>query len=87
MNAEVEKLPLPQPRHRWGEAVPITADRTPSGCEQTERACVICGMIKITVHPPHGFPWREWRHPKSDRQFPAEHTPPCKEQTNEGETT
>ena len=63
------------PRHKWGD--PVTIVHGPNGCEQTDRTCVRCGLVKVTMHPPHGLPWRAWRHPKSTVQFPAEHTPPC----------
>lgn len=68
-------------RHKWPKEVPVTVlgSKTPSGCEQSERACEHCGLIKITVHPPQGLPYREWRHPASPVQFQATHTPPCRE--------
>lgn len=61
--------------HKWSDPIPVLEG--PNGCEQTERTCVHCSLVKITVHPPRGYPWREWRHPQSAAQFPAEHTPPC----------
>ncbi len=28
---------------------------------KTERICEVCGLIKVTMHPPGGaLPWREW---------------------------
>ena len=72
---EPEALPISKTRkHRWGDGVPISAlGRN----DQTERTCIHCGMLKITVHSPQGLPWREWRHSKSPAQFACEHTPPC----------
>lgn len=26
-----------------------------------EKTCPFCLLTKITVHPPRGLPWREWR--------------------------
>ena len=67
----------PARRHRWNFPICVFGDRTPTGCEQSERECQFCGLIRITVHPPQGFPWREWRKAGSDKQFPSDHTPPC----------
>ena len=72
-----------QGRHKWSDRISVPRDQTPSGCEQTERTCGLCKIVRITVHPPQGFPWREWRHPNSDVQFACEHTPPCKGSTKE----
>lgn len=63
-------------RHKWSEPVSIL-DGTPTGCEQTERTCSLCHLVKITVHPPQGFPWRAWRHRSSSVQFTDDYTPPC----------
>lgn len=62
-------------RHRWGERF-TRLENTPSGCPQSERVCAHCGLVRITVHPPHGLPWREWR-PKDGPQMQFEATPPC----------
>lgn len=64
-------------KHKWMSPITIRGTHTQTGCEQSERQCEQCGMIKITVHPPQGFPWREWRHPKSPKQFTGSNTPPC----------
>jgi hypothetical protein len=49
-------------KHRW-EKVPthLAASETADGNARTERTCMFCGLVKITVHPAQGFPWREWR--------------------------
>lgn len=53
-------------RHRWGD--PITLDNEPrSGCQETHRKCVLCSLVKITVHPPHGLPYRLWQYPDGER--------------------
>lgn len=76
----VATLPVddaPGRRHKWGE--PVThMDGTVSGCEETHRTCDLCRMIKITVHPPHGLPWRVWQTAKGMRATLAT-TPPCVE--------
>lgn len=57
------------PNHKWGERVPLETG--------TERTCKVCGLVKVTVHPPHGLPWREWRDPKGGPQMQLSFTPPC----------
>lgn len=49
---------------------------TSDGNDRTERVCTHCSMVKITVHPPHGDPWREWR-TKDGKVWRGEATPPC----------
>lgn len=75
----VENMPLPNgPRHRWNsiEVKRIAACDSPDGNERTERTCAFCGLVKITVHPPAGFAWREWR-TKDGSKWQGECTPPC----------
>lgn len=62
-------------RHKWHD--PVTVPYGPRGCEQTERACELCKLVKVTVHPPQGLPWREWR--EGVAQVRLERTPPCRE--------
>lgn len=62
--------PLPR-RHKWGDGV-----RVGERLDHTERTCALCGMVKITVHPPQGFPWREWR-TREGKPWQDENTPPC----------
>lgn len=47
--------------HEWGKGVFIHRDMAPLGCEETERVCEHCHLVKITVHPPFGRPYRVWR--------------------------
>jgi hypothetical protein len=54
--------------HKWGERVPLDTG--------TERTCQRCGLVKITIHPPHGFPWIEWRKGTAP-QIQLSTTPPC----------
>lgn len=67
------------PRHEWDHdnIVRIAADDTPNGCGQTIRTCKRCALIKITMHPPQGECWLEFR--KGDMQTALSHTPPCKD--------
>lgn len=65
------------PNHKWsGGMVRVPARETPNGNDQTERTCATCGLVKITVKPPRGFPWPEWRRP-GGKQFRCEMTPGC----------
>jgi hypothetical protein len=57
--------------HRW-----IRHDESPDGNSRTERTCSLCQMVKITVHPPRGLPWREWR-PHDGQLWGGTATPPC----------
>lgn len=55
-------------RHRW---------RDPDRFEHhSERRCEFCSLIKITMHPPRGNPWREWRY-NSGKNFKSDVTPRC----------
>ena len=63
-------------KHSWiGENRIIPAD-SPDGNERCERACIHCGLIKVTVHGGEGFPWREWRKANGERVY-GQATPPC----------
>jgi hypothetical protein len=64
-------------KHAWGDPIPIHGIATPHGCDQTERTCKLCHLVKITVHQPDGRAYREWRHPNNPDQFPMDTTPPC----------
>jgi hypothetical protein len=65
-------------RHKWDHA----GERRLSGFDCTdgnarnERTCVKCGIVRITVMPPHGLPWHEWR-VKDGGTYVGEATPPC----------
>jgi hypothetical protein len=68
-------------RHRWPNAGDegyrsLDGHMYVDGNDRTERSCQICGLIKITVHPPQGFPWREWR-TKDGKPWVGYLTPPC----------
>lgn len=64
-------------KHRWNIEVRIPAIETSDGNDRTEKQCPFCGLWKITVHPPHGLPWRLWRHKADAQDFLALATPPC----------
>lgn len=38
---------------------------------------MLCQLVKITVHPPEGYPWRAWRTKEGMRTDKIDHTPPC----------
>lgn len=63
-------------KHRWGDPVWTPGMENHDGNDRTERACIFCGLVKITVHPPSGLPWREWR-TKDGMVAQLTATPPC----------
>ncbi len=69
-------------KHQWGESA-----RVGEYADRTERTCVLCGLVKITVHPPRGFPWREWR-TRAGKIWQGTATPPCldEESSNQQDT-
>ena len=72
-------------RHRWGDRITIV-DGTVSGCEESHRVCVKCALLKITVHPPNGFPWRVWR-TAAGAAWQGDRTPPCHAGVLEGKAS
>lgn len=71
---------MTKPRHSWDHdnVKRIIADDTESGCEETIRTCLICGLIKITVHGRDGRPWPEFMMLGSGARIPLSTTPPCR---------
>lgn len=65
-------------RHAWNEiaARHLAATEFPDGNARTEKQCARCDLLKITVHPPHGLPWTEWR-TKGGLVFKVDATPLC----------
>lgn len=63
--------------HRWDydKEHHIPGCESKDGNDRTEKPCLICSVIKVTVHPPQGYPWNEWR--SSDGKYIAESRPPC----------
>lgn len=65
--------------HKWGDPLRFAPEDCPNGCAQTERRCLKCGVVKITVHPPQGQVWTEWRTGDSGQyQMQLSVTPPCR---------
>ena len=58
---------LPPLKHRFDGYISVPADQSKSGYAQTERTCVLCEAVKITVHDGAEH-WREWRLAGSDIQ-------------------
>ena len=67
-----------QPRHKWNHANErrLPAYDAKDGNARNERDCTQCGMTRITVIPPQGFPYHEWRC-KDGGVWHGEATPPC----------
>jgi hypothetical protein len=65
-------------KHRWDRDKwrYLDGHESPDGNSRTERPCGNCGLVKITVHPPHGNSWREWR-TKGGQVYVGDATPPC----------
>jgi hypothetical protein len=65
------------PRHSWNATDPkrIAVCDSFDGNDRTEKTCPACGMVKITVHPARGLPWREWR-TKGGKVWVGDTTPP-----------
>lgn len=73
----IQPVEIPVTRkHRWVGERRVPACDSVDGNERTERGCGLCGIVKITVHPPHGLPWREWRTAKGE-QLKQTATPKC----------
>lgn len=68
----------PAPKHKW-TLVPtyVHQDKTVSGCNETERECQLCGLVKITVHTPTIGAYRAWRTKKGVRSNCDGRTPVC----------
>lgn len=58
----------PIPKHDWTSlpARKLAGCDAPDGNDRTLKTCARCGLVKITVHPVHGYPFREWRFPNGD---------------------
>lgn len=67
-------------KHAWdyGQVIYRAAQDCADGNERTEKPCLHCGLVKITVHPPYGRPWHEWR-TRENAVYVGEATPPCVE--------
>jgi hypothetical protein len=64
-----------KPPHDWGDGrervnyICVPANPLLGRHQQTERTCKRCKLVKITVHPPEGGGWREWRWGEGGCQF------------------
>ena len=74
----VERAVMPLRRHRWTYRGSVAPEGSRSGCEEHERVCELCGLIKITVHQPRGFPYRAWR-TRGGTRFSYDVTPLCED--------
>lgn len=68
--------PQQQPKHSWSDPTYIHEQ---GKTDRRERTCTKCGLVRITMIPPHGLAWREWRHPKWEHSVKLGATPPCVE--------
>jgi hypothetical protein len=66
-------------RHRWDDEniLRIPAHESDNGCSQTHRTCLHCQIVRITMHPPQGFPWPEFILPGKVMSERFDLTPPC----------
>lgn len=71
---------MTSPRHSWDHdnEKNIAACDTESGCGETIRVCLSCGLIMVTVHPPEGLPWHEFTLPGMSARIKLDHRPPCR---------
>ncbi|HXJ00954.1 MAG TPA: hypothetical protein VNH44_07010 [Micropepsaceae bacterium] len=75
--APAEVARIAASKHKWRDDGNKLRDTTPSGCDEHERTCEFCGLVKITVHKPEGFPYRAFRS-KGGVRFPDPgYTPVC----------
>jgi len=72
----VVNLPRKTLPHAFTDSVTVAADPKRGRYSQTERECVLCGIIKITVHGPSNS-FRMWRRPGDAEQFESRAVPPC----------
>lgn len=70
--------PRQSPRHAWDydNERKIAACDSSDGNDRSEKPCLHCSLVKITVHPPFGIPWREWRFGAGEN-FKSDLTPRC----------
>lgn len=73
--------PAKAPPHRFGDPVSVPADPLYSRHPQTERTCLACGAVKVTVHGPENQHWREWRLTADGAQFVTGLDVPCRPQS------
>lgn len=64
--------------HLFGDDVLVSAGKSPSGRKQLDRACAVCGVVKVTVFGEGGSAWREWRLSADGTQLKLDAAPSCK---------
>lgn len=81
---QVEIAPLfklvtkpPREQHKFGPEKRMDPRPDLGRHQQTERMCLRCLLVKITVHPPTGGGWREWRWADAPSQFVDVVEPEC----------
>lgn len=65
-------------RHVFGPPKPEPPKPLLGRHQQTERICPLCKLVKVTVHPPEGGGWREWRWGDAPLQFVDRVMPECR---------
>lgn len=79
-DGEVVALPrADEAQHKFGDPSyqPAPDGRADILPRQTERVCMICRIVKVTVHGSNGLHWREWRLPGSAKQIVRLQAPRC----------
>jgi hypothetical protein len=64
------------PKHQFGNPVSVAPDPTLGRCEQAERTCRMCQLVKITAFTPDGVK-RLWRLPGQTEQVALFDAPAC----------
>lgn len=73
-------LPAKAVPHKFGDPVSVPADKSPSGHQQTERSCTLCGAVKVTVHGLGDNQYRAWRKSANAEQIETFAAPLCEPQ-------
>jgi hypothetical protein len=80
-DSDVRNFPTPARMlgkpHQFGPPVSVPASLELERHPQTERTCLACGAVKVTVHAPDGQAWREWRASSSAAQHRLVDDLPC----------
>ena len=75
---DIVVIETPARKHLWppDSEVRLAATEFADGCARTEKTCPLCGLVKVTAHPPQGWPFREWR-VCGGKVWRGDATPPC----------
>ena len=68
---------MPPRRHVFGDPVSVKANLPLGRCQQTERTCKLCGVVKVTVHGPSDNHFRAWRKHQDAEQIETFAALPC----------